>query len=53
MLPYDKLQRGFNLPINKDLAGVLLSIKGTKNVPAKTKLEDARQLRRQVLKHSD
>ena len=27
--------------------------KSAKNVPAKTKLEDARQLRRQVLKHSD
>ena len=49
MLPYDKV-----LPINKqlviyDLAGVLQSKKAQKNVLAKTKLEDARQLRRRYL----
>jgi len=54
MLPYDKLQRGFaNKQTTGNLAGVLRLKEGAKIFPAKTKLEDACQLRRQVLKQSN
>jgi len=51
MLPYDKLQRGFaNKQTTRNLRhGVLRSKKGAKIFPAKTNLEDACQLGRQVL----
>jgi len=57
MLPYDKLQRGFannqTTRNSQDLAGVLRLKEGAKILPAKTKLDGACQLRRQVLKQSD
>jgi len=56
ILPYDKLQRGFaNKQTTRNLrfSCVLRSKEGAKVFPAKTKLEDACQLRRQVRKESD
>jgi len=52
MLPYDKLQGGFaNKQITRNLrfSGFLRSKEGAKIFPAKTKLEHACQLLRQVL----
>jgi len=57
MLPCDKLQRGFaNKQTTRNLRfSWCFAIKkeGAKIFPAKTKLEQACQLRRQVLKQTD
>jgi len=56
MLPYDKLQGGFaNKQTTRNLrfSWCFAAEEGAKIFPVKTKLEDACQLRRQVLKQSD